>query len=182
MIGQFYRWFVHPHTSGTVPYLSLLMLVVAVFGSAFLLTGVRLQWDDTRYGVDGLRTDSGRVVAKWKVTREGAESSTITEYWVHYRYLDNVGHAHEHYMKWQHQEWIAASPGDPLPTIQYLATKPRIHRYVIAAGAARRAFWLGMALLAAVPCVRLGYACVHGFRLTYRRLGEPYMRYIPKRE
>ena len=131
--------------------------VGAAFGVTHVIGGSVHWWREQYYDAEGVRTDSGVVIAKWEESREGAESSTITETFLRYHYADLSGRFHEHVAKSKHERWDRLSAGSRLPSIEYLASAPRNHRYASEKGLGRNLFRLGLGLLAAIIPIRLAY-------------------------
>jgi len=114
-------------------------------------------WREQYYDAEGVQTDSGVVIAKWKETREGAEGGTITETFLRYQYADQSGRFHEHLAKSRYESWDKLSAGSRLPTLEYLASAPGTHRYASEKGLGRKFFWIGVGLLAAIIPIRVVY-------------------------
>ena len=146
-----------PGPNFPVPVCQIIILYCAAFGVSLVIGGSVHWWREQYYDAEGVRTDSGVVIAKWEETREGAESSTITETFLRYHYADLSGRVHEHVAKSKHERWDRLSAGSRLPTIEYLASAPRNHRYASEKGLGRNLFRLGLGLLAAIIPIRLAY-------------------------
>ncbi len=140
-----------------VPVLQIIILYCAAFGVTLVIGGSVHGLREQYYDAEGVRTDSGVVIAKWEETREGAESSTITETFLRYHYADQSGRFHEHVAKSSHERWDRLNAGSRLPTIEYLASVPRNHRYASEKGLGRKLFRLGLGLLVAIIPIRLAY-------------------------
>ncbi|MCY2966457.1 MAG: hypothetical protein NT069_22970 [Planctomycetota bacterium] len=133
--------------------------------------GVKDWWGEQFYESDGVWTDSGRVIDKRVVTREGSESGTITEHVFCYRFQDQLGRVHEFETVSQNPAppWSESNVGTHLPMIEYLASDPRRHRFASSKGLGRKVFWKGVGLLAAIIPVRLVYGIAIRFILAIGR-------------
>ena len=140
-----------------VPVCQIIIMYCAAFGVTLVYAGSVDWWWEQYYDAEGVRTDSGVVIAKWQERREGAESSLITETFVRYHYADQSGRFHEHVAKSRNERWDRLGAGSRLPTIEYLASAPRNHRYASEKGLGRKLFRLGLGLLAAIIPIRLVY-------------------------
>lgn len=168
MARRFLRWLwatEPPSPDFEVPVCTLALLMCAMFGVAFVLGGGKDWWWEQFYESEGVRTDSGLVIARRKVTREGDASSTITEHFFRYRFQDQFGRAHEFEGISQNpsQPWSESDVGTRLPMIEYLASDPRCHRLASAKGLGRKLFWTGVGLLVAIIPVRLIYGIAMWF-------------------
>jgi len=105
------------------------------------------------------RTDSGLVIAKRQVTREGAKAARSQNIFFRYRFQDQLGRTHEFEKKSQHPSlpWDKSEVGTRLPMIEYLASDPRRHRFASDKGLGRKLFWTGVGLLVAITPIRLIY-------------------------
>lgn len=160
MVLRFFHWLwaaKPPSPDFPVPVCQIILFFCGVWGVFLLIGGSAGWWIEQYYEAEGVRTDSGVVIAKWKETREGAESSTITETFLRYHYADQAGRLHEHVKSSKYESWDNLNAGSRLPAIEYLDSAPRTHRYASEKGLGRKVFWLGVALLAAIIPLRLAY-------------------------
>lgn len=77
---------------------------------------------------EGVRTESGVVLEKWKRVNNSGESNT-TEYYMRYGDIDQAGRLHKHEREIDKQQWDEMNIGSKLPTIEFLESAPRTHRY-----------------------------------------------------
>ncbi|MEJ7593004.1 MAG: DUF3592 domain-containing protein [Planctomycetaceae bacterium] len=151
-----------------VPVCQIILILCMAFGVAYVIGGGRNWWREQYYDAEGVRTDSGVVIAKWRETREGGEGGTITETFLRYRFADQSGRVHQFVTTSQHMRWDELRAGSRLPTIEYLASAPSTHRYASEKGLGRQLFWFGLGLLAAIIPIRL----VYGAATWYVRFPE----------
>lgn len=160
MAMQFLQWLWWPKPTGrglSTPIFQLIIFLCGMFGLAYLTAGSFHWWNEQFYVAEGVHTDTGVVLGKWQEKRDGSEGGTITETFLRYHYADQSGQFHEHLKKSKYERWDKLSVGSQLPTIEYLASAPRAHRYASEKGLGRIFFWLGLGLLAAIIPIRLAF-------------------------
>lgn len=163
MVSRFLRWLwtdKTPSAEFPVPVCQLVIFQCVMVGICLLIAGSRHWWMEQYYKTEGIQTDSVTITEIWVREYEGSEGGKRTDYCYRYRYTDQFGHVHEHVASTELSRWEKLVAGARLPTIEYLASAPKTHRYLSERGMGRIYVLLGVALLVAVVPIRLAYEVV----------------------
>lgn len=136
------------------PGFQIMVVYFAAFGFCLTFGGSCHWWMEQYYKREGIRTNSGVVIAKWKTVSKGGEGDT-TYYHLRYSYTDHMGRIHRRETNSQNdsRRWDTLDVGSKLPTIEFLESAPGTHRFASEEG--QGPFYALVGLLLLLACIPL---------------------------
>ena len=150
-----------------IPVFQIILMFCVPMAVVHVIKGSTHWWKEQYFDAEGVRTDSGVVIARWDEICEpekyGAEyrGGEYKRRFFRYHYEDLSGRFHEHVRllpdDCDESHFIV---GSRLSPIEYLASAPKSHRYVAEKGWGPKTLLFGLGLLAAIIPIRLAWGAM----------------------